>query len=138
MRKTVASLLALCALGACSTSRHVVRRSSLMSYLYPESLEAPPANPNVRLQLPLRVGIAFVPPEPAHSRYAGDFRSAFPPDAETRLLSIVKKAFAGRDWVSDIVVIPSSYLTPGGGFRDLDQVTRLFNVDVVALASLDQ
>jgi len=136
MRRLVASVLVLAVLGACSSSRHVQRRSSLLSYL--NQMEAPRANPNVRLQLPLRIGIAFVPPETSTGRWMADFRTVFPPDAESRLLSIVKKAFIGRDWVSEIVVIPSAYLTPHGGFENLDQVAHLMNVDVVALASLDQ
>ena len=138
MRRIIASLLALCALGACSYNRHVERRSNLMAYLYPDRTDAPRPDPNVRLQLPLRIGIAFVPPEPVHGRYSSEFRSVFPPDAETKLLSIVRKSFAGRDWVSEIVMIPSSYLTQRGGFENLDQVAHLMNVDVIALASLDQ
>jgi rhombotail lipoprotein len=140
MRRLIASLLVLFALGACSYNRSVQRRSNLMSYLYPQRMEPPPPSPNVRLQLPLRIGIAFafVPPEPVHGRYGADFRTVFPPDAETRLLSIVKKAFEGRDWVSEIAMIPSSYLEPHGGFENLDQVAQLMNVDVIALASLDQ
>lgn len=137
MRRLVASLLVLGALGACSYNRQVERRSSLLNYL--NQMEAPRTNPNVRLQLPLRIGVAFVPPEAPRGRWATDFRAAvYPPDAETRLLSIVKKAFAGRDWVSDIVIIPSAYLTPHGGYENLDQVAHLMNVDVVALASVDQ
>ena len=128
MRRLIAFLLALCAVG-CSYHRQVQRRSSLMAYLYPDRMEAPRPNPNVRLQLPLRIGIAFVPPE---------LRTPFPPDAESRLLSIVKKSFEGRDWVSEIVMIPSPYLAQHGGFENLDQVAHLMNVDVVALASLDQ
>src|SRR5437763_368932 len=136
MRRLIASLLVLCALSACSTSRHVERRSSLMSYL--DRMEAPRPNPDVRLQLPLRVGVAFVPPEPVHGRFGSEVQTVYPPDAETRLLMILKKAFMGRDWVSDIMVIPSSYLTPRGGYENLDQIARLMNVDVIALASVDQ
>src|SRR5439155_18521897 len=81
---------------------------------------------------------AFRPPVPIRGRYSTDFRSVFPPDSEARLLSIVKKAFQGRDWVGNIVVIPSSYLMAHGGFENLDQVAHMMNVDVIALASLDQ
>ena len=137
MRRLIASLLVLAVLGACSYSRHVQRRSSLLTYL--NQMEAPRGNPNVRLQLPLRIGIAFVPPEPPRGRWTpSDFRTVFPPDAESQLLAIVKQAFTGRDWVKEIVVIPSAYLTPHGGFENLEQVAHLMNVDVVALASLDQ
>src|SRR5207244_8906965 len=89
-------------------------------------------------ELPLRIGLAFVPPDHGQSRFAGEFRSTFPAATETRLLNIVKQSFQGRDWVSDIVVIPSAYLVSRGGFSNLDQVARLMNVDVVALASIDQ
>jgi rhombotail lipoprotein len=136
LRRLIASTLVLCALSACSYSRHIERRSSLLSYL--DRMEAPRVAPDTRLQLPLRIGIAFVPPEPVRGRWAGEVQTVYPPDAETRLLMIVKKAFMGRDWVSDIVVIPSSYLTPRGGYDNLDQIARLMNVDVIALASVDQ
>src|SRR5690348_16659321 len=123
MHRLIASVLVLCALTACSYSRHVQRRSSLMSYL--DRMEAPRPGTDARLQLPLRIGIAFVPPEPVHGRFVGEVQTVYPPDAETRLLMIVKKAFMNRDWVSDIVVIPSSYLTPRGGYENLDQIARL-------------
>jgi len=131
MRRIVTSLLVLLVLGGCSYSRQVQRRSSLVSYLYPEHRDVPPPNPDVRLQLPLRIGIGFIPPDAIN-------RALFPPDAETRLLGVVKKSFQGRDWVGSIVDIPSGYLEPRGGFDNLDQVARLFNVDVIALVSVDQ
>ena len=112
MRRLIASLLALCAISACSYSRHVQRRSSLMSYL--DRAEA------------------------VHGRFGGEVQAVYPPDAETRLLQIVRKAFMGRDWVSDVMIIPSSYLTPRGGYENLDQIARLMNVDVIALTSVDQ
>jgi rhombotail lipoprotein len=57
---------------------------------------------------------------------------------EKKLLDIVRKTFEGRDWVKEIVVIPSTYLTPNGGFDNLDQIARMYGVDVIALASVDQ
>jgi rhombotail lipoprotein len=35
-------------------------------------------------------------------------------------------------------VIPDAYLRPGGGFDNLDQVARMFQLDVVCLLSYDQ
>ena len=138
--KRTALVLLVVLVAACSYSRQVHRRSNVMSYLYPKSDEAPVLNPGgARLQLPLRIGIAFVPPESISSNRAyGDWRSIFPAEQERELLEEVKRAFAGKDWVGHIEVIPSTYLTPGGGFANLDQVARMFNVDVVALASVDQ
>ena len=63
MRRIVTSLLVLLILGGCSYHRQVQRRSSLVAYLYPEHRDVPPPNPDVRLQLPLRIGIGFIPPD---------------------------------------------------------------------------
>jgi len=140
MKRTVLLLLLAIAIAAgCSYSRQVHRRSNVMSYLYPKADEAPMLNPGgARLQLPLKIGIAFVPPESVSGNAYGDWRSIFPAEQERALLEVVKRAFSGKDWVGRIEVIPSTYLTSGGGFANLDQVARMFNVDVVALASVDQ
>jgi len=127
MRKLI-GLVLLVLLTGCSfygaQRRHY--RSNLVDYLFPEGM---PSHPTAtRLQLPLRVGIAFVPCEP----------QPLDPQTEQRLLGIVRKAFTGRDWVGPIQVIPSSYLEPRGGYDNLQQVARLMDVDVVALVSVDQ
>ena len=130
--------MALALLMGCSFSRQVHRRSNLMSYLYPDSAQAPqPATEGVRLHLPLRVGIAFVPPEKKSTQFGG-IETVIPGASEERLLGVVRDSFKSRDWVREIVVIPSTYLTQGGGFANLDQVARLFGTDVVALVSVDQ
>ena len=125
MRKLIVVLLLL---SGCSLygpqRRHY--RSNLVDYLFPDG--APPHPRAAMLQLPLKVGIAFVPSEP----------QPIDPQSEQRLLGIVKKAFTGRDWVGTIQTIPSSYLEPRGGYDNLDQVAQLMNVDVIALVSVDQ
>ncbi|MFZ2490391.1 MAG: rhombotarget lipoprotein [Thermoanaerobaculia bacterium] len=140
MRKTIPVILVLAAVLAagCSHGYRVQKRSNVVGYLYPD--ESAPSKPNpgaAYLQLPLRIGIAFVPANPS-TRGPATLQSLFPPDAEKRLLDLVTKSFEGRDWVGHIQVIPTSYLVPGGGFENLQQVTRLMNVDVVALVSVDQ
>ena len=138
VRNLIIAILAV-VLAGCVTSARVQRRSNLMSYLYPATNAPQTPNPaGARLQLPLRVGLAFVPPDNGPSRWDTEFRTAFPAATEARLLNIVKQNFQGRDWVSNIVVIPSTYLVPHGGFSNLEQVAQLMNVDVVALASVDQ
>ena len=83
-----------------------------------------------RLRLPVRVGIAFVP---------GGGRGAGPEEAaKQQLLERVRSAFTPYDTIGSIEVIPSAYLRPRGGFDNLDQVARMFNVDVIALVSYDQ
>src|SRR5207244_5933518 len=90
IRKFFAAIL-LVVLAGCLTASRVERRSNLMSYLYPDANGPQTPNPaGARLQLPLRIGLAFVPPDHGQSRFAGEFRSTFPAATETRLLNIVK------------------------------------------------
>jgi len=125
---------ALIMAAACVTPSTVAHRSGLMDYLYPKSKAAPEPNPaGARLRLPLRVGIAFVPS--SGGSYLAD---AVPATMEKPLLDILREPFKDKPWVKDIRVIPSSYLTPRGGFDNLDQVGRLYGVNVIALVSVDQ
>jgi rhombotail lipoprotein len=105
------------------------QRGTVVEYLYPKG-DRPTLAPTVpELRLPLRVGIAFVPGE----RF-GDLSEA----ERDQLLNRVKSAFANRPYISAIEVIPSAYLRAGGGFDNLEQAARMFNVDVVTLLSYDQ
>lgn len=106
--------------------------SSLVEYLYPDGEEPPPFEEQVpRLELPLRVGIAFVP---------GDARSkaTISEAKRTELLNIVKAEFTDREYISHIEVIPETYLRSTRGFDGLSQIARLYSVDVMALVSYDQ
>jgi rhombotail lipoprotein len=134
MRRTLVPLILALLIAGCSSSRELRRSSSLMDFLYPKATE-PPAVGTAQLQLPLRIGVAFVPVQ--REGYGG-WNNDIPAETEQRLLGILKKSFQGRDWVKDIQIIPSTYLRPGGGFESLDQVSRLFGTDVVVLASVDQ
>jgi rhombotail lipoprotein len=137
-RILVTALFGLVLLLGCSFARQVHRRSNLMSYLYPRATEAPqPSAQGARLRLPLRVGIAFVPSQAAYDRFGG-MDATLPGTVEKSLLNVVRDSFKSRDWVKEVVVIPSTYLTPGGGFANLDQVSQMFGVDVIALVSIDQ
>lgn len=130
----LAILIAWLGVGCVATPHTQVRRSSLMGYLYPKASEAPkpPAAP-AHLQLPLRLGIAFVP------GHAGWREAApVPPTAERPMVETVRAAFKDRPWVGEIKLIPGTYLRKDGGFENLDQVSRMFGVDVVALVSVDQ
>ena len=105
--------------------------SSLVDYLYPSG-EEPPTQAGVapNLQLPLTVGIAFVP--------SNSGKSALTEGERIALLDKVKAHFAGRDYIREITVIPEAYMRSGRGFQSLEQVARLYNLDVMALVSYDQ
>ena len=136
MKKTVLffSLIVLVVLGGCGSwvqTRGVSQVGSVVEYLYPDAKEAPQMTPGITyLRPPIRVGIAFVP---------GGGRGDGLPEAERiKLLDRVKASFSSYPYVSSIEVIPTTYLKPKGGFVNLEQVARMFNVEVVALLSYDQ
>jgi rhombotail lipoprotein len=107
--------------------------SSLVVYLYPNGEEPPKPEDSIpRLHLPLRVGLAFVP-----SRSGQDAPGLSEAD-KIALLNKVRDAFVDQDFIADIVVIPDTYLRSGSGFQSLEQVSRLYQVPVVALVSYDQ
>ena len=144
MRSPLLPLLAALALLAvgCGVPETVQRRSSLSAYLGTKAQPpADPAAPPARLQLPLRLGIAFVPADPTQVK--GDAALASPvgalaPGQEQELHQQVVGVFEQKPWAQSFKVIPSLYLTKGGGFEDLDRVARSFGVEVVALVSVDQ
>jgi rhombotail lipoprotein len=105
--------------------------SSLVDYLYPGG-EEPPQQPGVapNLHLPVAVGIAFVPSATGQSALTEAERIA--------LLDKVKSHFSGRDYIREITVIPEAYMRSGRGFQSLEQVARLYGLDVMALVSYDQ
>jgi len=134
-RPLLAAALALLAALGCNTPETHVRRSSLMDYLYPKQKAAPLPNPaGARLKLPLKLGIAFVPGGTASWRV----QNLLAPGQEKVLLDVVKQSFKDRPWISEIKLVPSAYLRAGGGFENMDQVARMYGVDVMALVSVDQ
>jgi rhombotail lipoprotein len=115
------------------TQRHA---SSLAQYLYPRGQDQPDVPGVPTLSLPLRVGVAWVP-SPTVSRS----EHVHPPLTERQkidLLNQVVPHFKSYAFVKSVEIIPSQYLTPGGGFDNLNQLRSLFNIDVIALISYDQ
>lgn len=104
--------------------------SSLVDFLYPDG-EVPPevSEQMPHLTLPLRVGIAFVPP---YSR--SDITSA----EKQALLEQVASSFRDRPYVESIDTIPETYMRSARGTHGMKQVAAMFDVDVMALVSYDQ
>ncbi len=104
--------------------------SSLVDYLYPRGEVPPPPDDRVpHLELPIRVGLAFVP---------GDGGEALTESQRQQLLEKVRAAFVGREFIEAIEIIPETYLRQGKGFDALEGVARLYRVEAVALVSYDQ
>ena len=106
--------------------------SSLVEYLYPKG-ETPPEfdEKTPELNLPLRVGIAFVP------SFADD-SIALTATHKSELLNKVKSSFADKTYIHEIIIIPETYMRSNHGFDSVDQVARLYGLDIIALISYDQ
>jgi len=105
--------------------------SSLVDYLYPNGEVPPGVDGSIPyLELPLRVGIGFVPGYARH----GTISEA----TKMQLLEKVKEGFVDREYISHIEVIPDTYLRSSSGITGMQQVARLYNIDVMALVSYDQ
>lgn len=120
---------AFCA-SSCGSQSH--SSSSLVSFLYPEGKMPPREDTIPELRVPLRVGLAFLPSQ------TGQSIGELPASAREELMERIKKRFADRKFVSEIVTIPDYYLKNAKGYEGLQGVQRLYNVDIMALVSYDQ
>ena len=127
----VVVLLALAGCASWSSGKGPKQVGSVVDYLYPNAKEPPVLKSEVtRLRPPVRVGVAFVPGSGA--------AAGLPETEKIKLLERVKASFSKHEFIGNIEVIPTGYLQPKGGFTNLEQVARMFNVEVVALLSYDQ
>lgn len=127
-------------LAACTTAWHDLGgnssrsgvSSSLVDYLYPRGEEPPPFDETVpQLNLPLRVGLAFVPSSKRNTEGLSEAHKLL-------LLSRVKTAFKDREFIKSISIIPDTYLRSAKGFKSIDQIARIYGLDSIALVSYDQ
>lgn len=123
----VAALL----IAGCHAGNVRYQNSSIMEYLYSDTEQKKVEAGIPILRLPLSVGIAFTPGNTIQS-------NGLTEDKKTKLLHEIGSYFQAMDFVKSIEVIPSPYLSTGGGFDNLDQLKRMFGVDVIALVSYDQ
>ncbi len=106
--------------------------SSLVDYLYPGGEEPPPYDETVpQLNLPLRVGLAFVPGTTRQTEGLSEAHKLV-------LLNRVKEAFEQREFIQSISIIPDTYLRSSRGFKTIDQIARIYGLDIIALVSYDQ
>ena len=120
-------------------------KSSVVDYLYTNGSEkiVQPSIPV--LKLPLKVGIAFVPEQRTERSGMRLWTGSGVVDGgvltsakKSELLEKVAANFRELDFVSEIEVIPSEYLTHNGGFSNLEQIQTMYGIDVIALVSYDQ
>lgn len=122
-------LIAWLTAGCAHGTRH--HSSSVVNYLYPDNVEVKESVRLTRLSLPARVGVAMVPETQGYNPQFSEVE-------RERLLESIREEFREQEFVGSIQVIPSAYLVRGGSFTNLEQISRLYNVDVIALVSFDQ
>jgi len=116
-------------------------KSSVIDFLYPKGMESSTVATVPQLQLPVKVGLAFVPDARKRSQgfgYTFNSGSTFLEANKNELLKVIAKNFEVMDFVDSIEVIPSAYLSAGGSFANLEQIKTMYGVDVMALVSYDQ
>jgi len=125
-------LLTSCSAILSNNTGKKTQSSSLMDFLYPDKESREELKPEIPvLRLPVKVGLAFVPSKSWQ-------RDGIHSKDQIELLEKVKKSFLKYDYIDRIEIIPSTYLNGGEGFTTLEQVGRLYDVDVMALVSYDQ
>lgn len=130
-------------MAACG-SQQVRHKSSVVDYLYPDKSDmlVEPSIP--MLNVPIDVGVAFVPSEGSVARgssyWAGTANDSMSLSEakKTELLENVANHFKQYEFVRNIEIIPTQYLRPAGSFDNLNQIKTMYGVDVVALVSYDQ
>ncbi len=121
--------LSSCALFGEYRHRHT-HTTSLVKFLYPEGKLPLEDKRNPILNLPLRVGLAFIPD---NSR-----KKVISPVLKNTLLESIKIGFKSKEYVNEIVVIPEIYLQNSQGYKGLEQIKTLYQLDIIALVSYDQ
>jgi rhombotail lipoprotein len=106
----------------------------LVSFLYGSDQRVPGRDEVVTLQLPIRVGLAFLPTR------SGNPDEGPTPTERERILGSIRNSFSGLPYVSEIVPVPAYYfdVSRSDGMRQLEQLARLQRLDLVALVSYDQ
>ena len=117
-------------ISGCSGVRGRQTTTSVVDYLYPDARD-PVAQQGIPvLNLPMHVGIAFVPEKIGHE--------SLTEAKKTELLERVAANFRTLEFIKSIEIIPSAYLVPRGGFANLDQIRTMHGIETIALVSYDQ
>ena len=138
--------LVVLAAGCASTQSRYY--SSAVDYLYPGK-SAPVEKPAVPvMNIPIKVGVAFVPDAGQRAGSSNIWQSmlgisrahalALTEKRKTDLMQQVADYFRKYPFIGAIEIIPSAYLKPQGSFANLDQIQTMYGVDAIALLAVDQ
>lgn len=121
--------LSSCAMFGEYRHRHT-HTTSLVQFLYPQGKLPLEDKINPVLNLPLRVGLAFIPDRSRKQVISGVLKNT--------LLENIKTSFGSKHYVNEIIIIPDIYLLNSQGYGTLEQIKTLYQLDVIALVSYDQ
>ncbi len=136
MKNIIVCILIITLNGCALLGQHQVRHhqsTPLVNFLYPDG-EIPKDVQSPVLNLPLRVGLAFVPEHKNYYHNQGSVDNVI----KLQLLGEIKREFADREYVAEITVIPETYLSHSQNTHRFDQLAQLYQLDVLALVSYDQ
>lgn len=105
--------------------------NSALDFLYPQGATAAEPPRQVVLRLPVRVGLAFAPNRE-------NLADPITEEQKQSLLARVAAAFQEHEAIGRLEVVPTTYLQPGGGFANLDQIRSSLGLDLMVLLSYDQ
>ena len=127
----VSALIALVVGCAGMHKQHI--STSVVDYLYPNQTDPVAQQGKPVLNVPMNVGIAFVPDKPGQAP-----AQALTEGKKVELLDRVAEHFRKLDVIKSIELIPSAYLMPKGGFENLNQIRTMYGIETIALVSYDQ
>jgi rhombotail lipoprotein len=120
-------------------------RSGALDYLTRKGCEGVD-DADVKVKVPARIGVALPPaetsdaaakaglPPTAHRVAATTIPDARRQDLVTRVVDSIRQ----REGIGPVQVVPTSYLSAGGGFAELGRAGSSFGFDLVAVVSWDQ
>jgi rhombotail lipoprotein len=119
-------------------NRTVHYSSSLYSYL--NTNETRLANSPAPAAGPLKIAIAFVPPQYSSTAVG---KASIPGESlalndNMTLLQQIADEFKACPSVKSVELLPSTYLSPGGGFENLKHIGATFGVNTIVLIAYDQ
>lgn len=129
---TVVLFVTLLGLTGCTSQYGLRHRTSVIEFLYPDKDKPVVVEAVPKLKLPMTVGIAFVPAQ------QGTQVTRLSEAENLRLMDRIAKEFEGIQFIEKIERIPTAYLSPKGGFDNLDQLRTMYGIDAIALLSVDQ
>ncbi|MCF6317998.1 MAG: rhombotarget lipoprotein [Proteobacteria bacterium] len=121
--------LSSCAIFGEYRQRHT-HTTSLVGFLYPQGKVPLSDKSSPVLNLPLRIGLAYIPDR--------SNKKVISPVLKNTLLENIKSSFKNKHYVSEMIVIPEMYLQNSQGYETLEQIKNLYQLDVIALVSYDQ